>query len=221
MPKHILIIGANKGIGLELCRQYTQAGNHVIATCRSASQELKAVGCKVIENIEVTSDESMQSLQKALADRKLDILIHNAGILKSDQYPDIDFDNMREHFEVNSLAPLRAIQTLESLLSKGSKVGIVSSRVGSIDDNSGSNNYAYRVSKTAVNMIGKCLSIDLAPKGIALVLLHPGYVKTDMTNNNGLITPQESATGLIRRMEELSIKTSGTFVHSSGEKLMW
>ena len=218
---NVIIIGANKGIGLELCRQYAEAGHSVIATCREASEQLSAIQCKVIEGVEVTRDESMQTLQKSLGDTHLDVLIHNAGILKSDQYPHVDMDNMREHFEVNSLAPLRTVLALEPLLSAGSKVGIVSSRVGSIEDNTSSNNYAYRVSKTAVNMIGKCLSIDLAPKQIALALLHPGYVKTDMTNNNGHITPKESAAGLIARMEELSLSTTGIFVHSSGEVLTW
>lgn len=218
---NVLIIGANKGIGLELSRQYAQAGHSVIATCRKASDELLASGCKVIDGVEVTKGESLKNLQKELSGTHIDVLIHNAGILQSDQYPNIDLDNMREHFEVNSLAPLRTILTLEPLLKAGSKVGLVSSRVGSIEDNTSSNNYAYRVSKTAVNMIGKCLSIDLAPKQIALALLHPGYVKTDMTNNNGLITPKESAAGLIARMEELSLATTGIFVHSSGELLGW
>jgi NAD(P)-dependent dehydrogenase (short-subunit alcohol dehydrogenase family) len=128
---------------------------------------------------------------------------------------------MKVHFDVNTLGPLRTVTALEPLLKKGSKVGIVSSRVGSIDDNTSSNNYAYRVSKTAVNMVGKCLSIDLAPKGIALALLHPGYVKTDMTKYSGLISAQESASGLIQRMDELGISTTGIFVHTSGEVLTW
>ena len=225
MSKNVLIIGASRGIGLELCRQYIAQGNKVIATCRRSTNELSMLDCQVIENTEVTSDDSVNDMLKflhgVLKGQRLDIVIHNSGILRSDSYPDIDFDNMREHFDVNTLGPLRTTQALESLLKQGSKVGIVSSRVGSIDDNTSSNNYAYRVSKTAVNMIGKCLSIDLAPKGIALALLHPGYVKTDMTNHNGLITPKESAAGLIKRMDELDMSTTGSFVHTSGERLVW
>lgn len=221
MAKNILIIGANKGIGLELTRQYVSAGHNVIATCRVASTELTALKCQVVENVDVTSEASIEALHKAIKDEKLDILIHNSGILESDQFPAIDFDNMRMHFEVNTLGPLRTIKQLKTKLAQGSKVGIVSSRVGSIEDNTSSNNYAYRVSKTAVNMVGKCLSIDLAPQGIALALLHPGYVKTNMTHYNGLITPQESAAGLIDRMDELSMASTGCFVHTSGEHLTW
>ena len=221
MSKNILIIGANKGIGLELSRQYIRAGHNVIASCRVSSPELNALNCQIIEEVDVTNDASITTLSEAINVENLDILIHNSGILESDQFPNIDFEKMRSHFEVNTLGPLRTVKQLEAKLGEGSKVGIVSSRVGSIDDNTSSNNYAYRVSKTAVNMVGKCLSIDLAPKGIALALLHPGYVKTGMTNFNGLITPVESAAGLIERMEELSMATTGCFVHTSGERLTW
>jgi NAD(P)-dependent dehydrogenase (short-subunit alcohol dehydrogenase family) len=221
MSKNVLIIGANRGIGLELCRQYIAQGNKVIATCRRASSELSELDCQVIENVEVTCSESLKNMLNCVNAQVLDIVIHNSGILRSDSYPEIDIDNMKVHFDVNTLGPLRTVTALEPLLKKGSKVGIVSSRVGSIDDNTSSNNYAYRVSKTAVNMVGKCLSIDLAPKGIALALLHPGYVKTDMTNHSGLISAQESASGLIQRMDELGISTTGIFVHTSGEVLTW
>lgn len=221
MSKTIVIIGASRGIGLELCRQYIKQGHNVTATCRIATAELTALNCEIIENVEVADDQSVSEMIKALAGKSIDIVIHNAGILRSDSYPHIDFDDMREHFEINTLGPLRTIKAIEPLLKEGSKIGIVSSRVGSIDDNTSSNNYAYRVSKTAVNMVGKCLSIDLAPKGIALALLHPGYVKTDMTNQNGLINADESASGLILRMDELDMNTSGSFVHTSGERLTW
>lgn len=220
-PLNVVIIGANKGIGLELCKQYIEQGHNVFVTCRQASQDLNGLDCKVFENVEVTSQESLNEFAGKLPISNIDILIHNAGILQSDSYPEIDFDKMKNHFDVNSLGPLRTVLALESKLSDGSKVGIVSSRVGSIDDNSSSNNYAYRVSKTAVNMVGKCLSIDLEPKGIAVALLHPGYVKTSMTNYNGLITPKESAQGLIQRMSELTLEKTGIFVHTSGEVLTW
>ena len=104
---------------------------------------------------------------------------------------------------------------------EGSKVGILSSRVGSIADNSSSNNYGYRVSKTAVNMVGKCLSLDLAPQGVAVALLHPGFVRTEMTAGNGLIDANESASGLLKRMDELTLETSGIYIHTSGEVLPW
>lgn len=222
---NVVIIGANRGIGIELTQQYCALGHRVIAVCRTTTTALQQLSCSVIEDIDVTQDSSIDTLHhtltQALHGESIDIVIHNAGILQSDSFPEIDMQSMRDHFEVNTLGPLRTIIGLVSLLQKGSKIGIVSSRVGSIEDNSSSNNYAYRVSKTAVNMVGKCLSIDLAPQGIAVALLHPGYVRTDMTQGNGLIDADESAQGLIAQMDALEMSTTGCFVHSSGEQLVW
>lgn len=216
-----MIVGGNRGIGLELVKQYQAAGHHVIAMCRTASKALTQIGCEIVENIDVSADALVHSIAGRVPVDSIDILIHNSGILEPDNLNSIDFDSMRRHFDVNSLGALRTVLGLQSKLTNGSKVGIVSSRVGSIDDNSGSNNYAYRVSKTAVNMVGKCLSIDLKDAGVAVALLHPGYVRTQMTGNNGLIDANEAARGLIKRMEELSLDTTGIFVHSSGEVLTW
>jgi len=221
MALNIVIIGANKGIGLALTHRYVAAGHKVIAVCRQASTALKSLSCNIVEGVDVTDSDSVMSLNSAIDLKQIDILIHNAGILESDYYPDIDFKQMKRHFDVNALGALRTVMALESKLKSGSKVGILSSRVGSIDDNSSSNNYAYRVSKTAVNMIGKCLSLDLKSKGVALVLLHPGYVKTDMTQGNGFVDTNESAEGLTKRIEELSLASTGQFVHASGELLPW
>jgi NAD(P)-dependent dehydrogenase (short-subunit alcohol dehydrogenase family) len=124
-------------------------------------------------------------------------------------------------FEVNSLGPLFVTKSLLGNLSAGSKVGIITSRMGSIDDNDSGGSYAYRMSKTAVNAAGKSLSIDLKPQGIAVAILHPGWVRTEMTGHGGLIDPDESAAGLIQRMEELTIDTSGNFWHTNGELLPW
>lgn len=218
---NVVIIGANRGIGLELAKQYSDRGERVIAVCRKASAELKEINCEVIEGIDVADDTIIETLSAAIPCDHIDILIHNAGILMSDAYPNLDLDNMRQQFEINTLAPLKTVMALKSKLPEGSKIGLVSSRVGSIADNSSSNNYGYRTSKTALNMIGKCLSIDFEPDGIALALLHPGYVRTDMTKGNGLIEADESARGLIERMDELTLETTGIFVHTSGEKLLW
>ncbi|MEM0910771.1 MAG: SDR family oxidoreductase [Pseudomonadota bacterium] len=219
--KRVVIIGANRGIGYELCKQYVEKSDVVIATCRTANEALKSLNCDVIEGIDVADDESIEQLGDKIKHRQIDILIHNAGILASDHMENIDFASMRRQFEVNSLGPLRTILALKDKLGEGSKVGIVSSRVGSIDDNDSSNNYGYRASKTAVNMIGKCLSIDLKPKGVAIALLHPGYVRTEMTHHRGLIEADESAAGLIARIQELTLENTGCFVHTNGEVLPW
>ena len=218
---NIVIIGANRGIGLEFVKQYQAKGHHVIALCRKASEQLNALGVEVVEGIDVKDDQLVQEIATKVSCDKIDILIHSSGILNMDQFPDISMDNMRESFEVNTLGPLRTIMGLQQKLGQGSKVGILTSRVGSIADNSSSNNYAYRTSKTAANMVGKCLSLDLKEQGIAVALLHPGYVRTEMTHGKGLIDADESAAGLIERMDELTMEKSGIFVHTSGELLPW
>ncbi|MGK0367678.1 MAG: NAD(P)-dependent dehydrogenase (short-subunit alcohol dehydrogenase family) [Thermoproteota archaeon] len=215
------MVGGNSGIGLELAKQYKSAGNEVMVLCRKPSNELESLGVEIVPNIDVKDDAIIDTLSEQISWSQIDVLIHNAGILVGDKYPEVDMQAMRESFEVNTLGPLKTVLALRSKLSKGSKVGIVSSRVGSIEDNSSSNNYAYRTSKTAVNMVGKCLSLDLKEDEVSLALLHPGYVRTAMTSGNGLIDADESAAGLIKRMDELTLETTGIFVHSSGEVLTW
>ncbi len=216
----VLIVGASRGIGLELARQYAARGDDVIATCRESNDELDALGVRVIDDIDVTSDESVAELVAALGDGQLDVVLHNAGILKRDSFDNLDFDGMLEQYRVNTLGPLRVARGLANRLGEGSKLGIVSSRVGSIADNGSGGHYGYRVSKTAVNMVGTNLMHDLKPRGVAVALLHPGYVATDMTDGNG-IPPAEAAAGLIERMDELTLETTGGFWHAKGERLPW
>lgn len=218
---NVVIIGANRGIGFELAKKYKDTGNNVLALCRNSSPELEKLGVSIETGIDVTDDSIVKTISSKVDFEQIDILIHNSGILKGDRWPEIDFNVFRQSLEVNTLGPLRTIMGLKDKLRPGAKVGILSSRVGSLEDNTSSNNYAYRTSKTAVNMIGKCLSIDLKEEGIAVALLHPGYVKTDMTGGNGLIEAPESAAGLYQRMEELSLESTGIFVHTNGEKLTW
>lgn len=219
--RNIVIIGGNRGIGLELCRQYKELADNVICYVRKSSPELKDLGVSVIEGTDVKNDDVVQKMRDSFPENKIDILIHNAGILNFDNFSELSMDSFREQFEVNSLGPLKSVLALQSFFVEGTKVGLVSSRVGSIEDNSSSNNYGYRTSKTALNMIGKCLAIDLKDQGVAVRLLHPGYVKTDMTKGNGNIEADEAAKGLIARMDELNIESTGEFFHSNSEKLPW
>ncbi len=217
----VIVTGGNRGIGLQLCIQLHARGGEVIAVCRSSSQELSQLGVRVIEGIDVSDGDNVTALANELDGESIDILINNAGILRSDTLESIDYDSMLEQYRVNTLGPLRVTQALLPNLHDGSKVAIVTSRVGSIEDNSSGNNYGYRVSKTAVNMVGMNLSHDLKAKGIAVILLHPGYVRTDMTGGSGGTSPEDSAKGLIERIDELDLENSGGFWHAEGYRLPW
>lgn len=216
-----IVTGANRGIGLELCRALKSRGVTVIAACRKSSPELDELGVEVVTGVDVTSDESVASLAKAVEGKNVDLLINCAGILQSNSLDSLDFDSMRAQFEINSLGPLRVTAALLPNLSEGSKVAHVTSRMGSVADNTSGGQYGYRMSKCALNMAGASLAVDLRPKGIAVALLHPGFVRTEMTGGNGLIDAPESAAGLLARIDELNLANSGGFWHTNGESLSW
>jgi len=224
MTETVLVTGSNRGIGLEFCTQLLAKGKQVIATCRKSSPELDALGVEVIEGVDTADLPSLDALAEKLAGRNIDWLINNAGIANGISMDELDqdaFDSSTKMFQVNGLGPLMTTQALLNNLSEGSKVGIITSRMGSIADNDSGGSYGYRMSKAAVNAAGKSLSIDLKPKGIAVGILHPGWVRTDMTSHNGLIDPDESVSGLIARMEELNIENTGGFWHTNGDLLPW
>ena len=216
----VLVTGCNRGIGLQLCRQYHARGDDVIGVCRNSNADLDALGIRVIDNVDVSTDEGVARMAVALTDVAIDIVVNNAGILRSDTLDTVDFDEMLEQYRVNTIGPLRVARALKGNLGEGAKFGIVSSRVGSVEDNSSGNNYGYRCSKAAANMVGMNLRHDLAAKGVAVVLLHPGLVATEMTGGRG-VSPEESARGLIARMDELTMETSGSFWHAEGYTLPW
>ena len=216
----VLITGCNRGIGLQLCTQYSARGDDVIAVVRSSNPELDALPVRVITGVDVGDGASMSVLKDAIGDQGIDILLNNAGILRGDSLESLDYEAMEEQFRINTLGPLRVTEALLPNLGNGSKLAIVSSRVGSIEDNSSGGNYGYRASKTAVNQIGTNLKHDLAPRGISVALLHPGLVATEMTGGQG-ITPKKSAEGLIKRIDDLNSENSGSFWHAEGYPLPW
>lgn len=217
-----LVTGANRGIGYEYCRQLQERGDTVIAVCRTATEQLQQLGLRVEEGIDITSDTSIANLNTRLGDTSIDVLINNAGIVKREKLEDLDFDSIREQFEVNTLGALRVTQALLPRLKAGSKIAIMTSRMGSIADNTSGNSYGYRISKVGLSMVGKSLSVDLKPQGIAVAILHPGLVQTRMTNFNlNGITPEVSVKGLLARIDELTLDNTGTFWHSNGEVLPW
>lgn len=223
-----LITGANRGIGLELCRQLADRGETIVAACRQSSEELDALAARtdsavrIEKGVDVTDDDSIATLAKGLKGQPLDVLIHNAGILTGgDSLGEIDFDKARAQFEVNALGPLRLTTALLGNLKSGSKLAIITSRMGSIADNTSGGRYGYRMSKAAVNMAGMSLSRDLAPRGVAVTILHPGFVRTGMTGGMGDVGPDESARGLIARIDELALEETGGFWHANGDRLPW
>ncbi len=216
-----VVSGANRGIGLELCRLCAERGDRVIALCRQTSTGLDELGVQVEEGIDISDDAVVEVLAERLAGVAIDLLINNAGVLSVETLDHLDWAGMRRQFEVNSLGPLRVTSALLPGLSEGSKIAIITSRMGSIADNTSGSRYGYRMSKAAVNMAGVSLARDCSTRGIAVALLHPGWIRTRMTKGTGNATPDQAATGLLARIDALTLETSGGFWHAEGHSLPW
>jgi NAD(P)-dependent dehydrogenase (short-subunit alcohol dehydrogenase family) len=227
--KNIVITGANRGIGLELAKHYCSLDYTVIGICRESSEALDDIADMVISDIDVRSEDSIAMVAEVLAStlinsdsgQKIDVLINNAGVFMNESLEEMNFDSIQTQFEVNAIAPLRITHAFQSMLFEGSKVALITSRMGSIADNGSGAYYGYRASKAALNAFGKTLAIDLKPKGVAVALLHPGFVQTRMVGFNGHISPEQAASGLAQRIEELTLENTGSFWHSNGEALAW
>jgi NAD(P)-dependent dehydrogenase (short-subunit alcohol dehydrogenase family) len=218
---HAVVTGANRGIGLEFCRQLEKRGDQVTAVCRVASPELEGVGVRVLPGVDVSEPKTVDELARRLEGTRIDLLINNAGILVHDDFEHLDFEAIRKQFEVNALGPLRVTRALVPNLAPGSKVVILSSLMGSMADNTSGRMYGYRMSKAAVNAAGVSLARDLEEHGVAVGILHPGYVRTDMTEGRGTSDVREAVEGLLKRIDELSVESSGTLRHSDGRLLPW
>ena len=219
-----LVTGANRGIGLALCRLLAERGDDVIAVCRRSSAELDALGVEVVDGVDIDDPDTVRALPGRLAGRSIDLLINNAGVGRwrsNDLLADETLDDVLLQFRVNSIGPVMVTQALLPLLASGARVGIVTSRMGSIADNTSGGSYGYRMSKAAVNAAGKSLALDLAGRGIAVALLHPGYVRTDMTGGKGDVETDVAAAGLLARLDELDLDHSGGFWHANGQALPW
>jgi NAD(P)-dependent dehydrogenase (short-subunit alcohol dehydrogenase family) len=207
-----------------LAQQFAARGDHVIGVCRHRSDALDATGAQVEAGIDVTDGAAIDALAQRLHETSIDTLVLNAGILGNESLGAIDadgFDSMRRQFEVNALGPLRVAQALRARIADGGKVGIITSRMGSVTDNGSGGYYGYRASKAAVNAIGKSLAVDLAPRGVAVFLMHPGYVATDMVRGQGDISPAQAAERLAAKVDALGLAETGTFWHSDGSALAW
>ena len=216
-----VVTGANRGIGLELASQLHQKGTEVIAVCRKRSAELDGLGIEVLEGVDLGDATSISDLPNRLDNRPIDLLINNAGRLRRDNLDQPDDEEVLQQFIINALAPLRLTRALRPLFRSGTKVAHITSRMGSIGDNTSGGMYGYRMSKAALNAAGKSLALDLQRDGISVAILHPGFVRTGMTGGNGLIDAPESAAGLLARIDGLNLDNSGTFWHMNGDVLPW
>lgn len=219
-----LITGCNRGIGLAMARELSARGEHVIGVCRKPSAELQDLPLQVEAGVDVTDGSSLAALNERLGGTAIDRLILNAGVLSREGLANLDdaaFERIRQQFETNTMGPLRVVAALQQRLASSAKIAIITSRMGSVSDNTSGGYYGYRASKAAVNAVGKSLAEDLRPRGIAVFLLHPGFVQTEMTGGKGDVTPEQAAANLIARIDQLGMAESGSFWHANGQALSW
>ena len=227
----ILITGANRGIGLTLTEQFAEDGWQVLACCRNPAdagqlRDLTERGLAIeIHALDVTNYAQMAALADQLGARPIDILLSNAGIYgsKGAGFGEINAEEWRQVLEVNTIAPLMLVQAFveQVAASRQKLVAVISSKVGSIADNSSGGSYMYRSSKTAVNQVVKSLSIDLAERGISVISLHPGWVQTDMGGPNAEISTDQSVSGLKSILQSAGPAQSGKFIEYDGSSIPW
>lgn len=225
----VLITGANRGIGLEFVKQYAADGWRVLACCRNpqtatALQTIANANPQVrLQPLDVADFNQIEALALALKGEVIDVLINNAGVYPHSTFGDTNYEEWATGFKVNSMAPLKMAEAFVQHLTKSQlkKMATLTSKMGSIEDNTSGESYSYRSSKTAVNMVMKSLSIDLKPYGISVVTLHPGWVQTDMGGSNALINAHTSVMGLRLVIEQLSLNNTGLFKAFDGKEIAW
>jgi len=223
---NILIIGANRGLGLEFAKQYSNKENNVFATTRNKNNAKELYSIKNIKvfELDLNSDKSLDNFIKDISTQKIDILIHNAGIFRDEQLDeDLDINAWINEMRINAVVPIILARKLKNNIQMGSdkKIIFISSQMGSIDDNYSGRFYFYRSSKSALNSAAKSLSIDWKEDGISILILHPGWVKTDMGGDNAKLEIPDSISQMIKVINDLNLTNSGSFVNYAGEKLEW
>jgi len=228
----LLITGANRGLGLEFCQQYAAAGDQVIAACRRPGQaeQLQALAGRYanieIQTLDVADFSQIDALAQKLADRKIDVLLNNAGVY-GDQagrgFGQLDYQTWAGVLAVNVMAPLKLAEAFLPQVQRSDKRLIValSSLMGSMTDNTSGGSILYRSSKAGLNAALKSLSIDLRPAAVGVLILHPGWVRTDMGGPNGLIDVQESVSGMSNVIDKFNLADTGRFVKYDGSALPW
>lgn len=225
MPSTVVVTGANRGLGLELARQLAARGDRVIATARDpgTAHELRRLPVRV-EALDVADAGSVADFATSLKGEAIDVLVNNAGMGGArDAFQDVDWRTVATFFEVNSIGPMRVVQSLLPNLraSKRRLVASITSRMGSIDDNTSGGAYGYRASKAALNMLNKSLSIDLSREGFTCVVLHPGWVRTDMGGAGAPLDATTSVAGLLRVIDGLGPQDTGRFLDFEGTPIPW
>lgn len=221
MTKHVVITGANRGIGLAMASCFKSLGYKVTGVCRQSSEALNTIADNVIATIDVANDADVSRLSQSLSGQPIDVLVCNAGVLRDEGLGDLNLSTIREQFEVNALAPINIVDKLSSSLADGGKVAMITSRMGSIADNGSGGRYGYRMSKAALNAASMSLARDLAERQIAVGIYHPGYVQTDMVGGRGDIPASEAASRLTGLIDNLTMSETGVFKHSNGQTLPW
>ncbi|WP_372365092.1 SDR family oxidoreductase [Candidatus Uabimicrobium sp. HlEnr_7] len=220
---NILITGANRGLGLEFVNQYKMSSNNRIFACCRNPQQLQIEEENVtVHKLDVTSLDNMKELKSEIANTPIDLLIHNAGVYGSkNSFGNVDVDSWLNTLKINTIAPLKLSEILVDNVAASQKkmIAIITSKMGSISDNTSGGSYVYRTSKSAVNMVGVSMSRDLKPQGITVLLLHPGWVETDMGGSNALLKPKESVEGMCKVIETTT--DSGAFFAYDGQKINW
>jgi NAD(P)-dependent dehydrogenase (short-subunit alcohol dehydrogenase family) len=216
-----VVTGGGRGIGLELARQLKAHGAEVLVACRTPTPELTALGVETVDGLALDQPDSHARLLAAIGPRRINLLVHNAGLLAGGRLQDERVEDIEAQFRINALAPVLLTRALLPAMADPAKLAIITSRMGSMADNGSGGHYGYRMSKAAVNAAGVSLAHDLKGRGIAVGLLHPGYVRTRMTGHEGHLTPAESAALLFKRIEALNLDNSGSFWHCDGAVLPW
>ena len=231
--KTVLVTGANRGIGLEFAKQYASDGWRVLACCRNHTVAaalndiaVQHKGLITVYSLDVAEHEQIERLSRELSNETIDLLINNAGIYptsRSDGFGTTDYDAWIRAFHVNTMAPLKMAESFASQVTRSNLKTFVTitSKMGSVADNQRGGSYVYRSSKAAVNMVMKSLAIDLGSTGVISVLLHPGWVRTDMGGPNGLISIEQSVMGMRQVISNLGIENSGEFYAFDGQVVPW
>jgi NAD(P)-dependent dehydrogenase (short-subunit alcohol dehydrogenase family) len=231
--KTVLITGASRGIGLEFIRQYAEDGWRVLACARNPSESdaLQQLATQFrdrvqVHALDVADRAQIEQLSHALSAEKIDVLINNAGVYPAshgDSFHQIDYAAWAYAFEVNTMAPLKMADAFYRQIARSDtkKIVTITSKMGSVTDNTSGGSYIYRSSKSAVNIVMKSLSIDLEPKGVIVALLHPGWVRTEMGGPNALISTEKSVTGMRQVIADLIHTDSGKFFAYDGQVIPW